>query len=253
MSGYPLLLNQGHLSYLPGSRNGRSSFARRGTLRRHEGACPAWPQEQCQPQAWHSAQQQQWQNSAEWRPQHAFASVDSTEQGPLQQQRQEQQLDESLRSNGHSNVSYDSDYSNGSTSAAQQQVMHNEAPANEESPDFEAHQESPVESPPKAWFEDRLSNAAQQLRPGHPRPSLRLRRTWYRRFLGLCGLRPSNRHDTAIWALAVPALLALATDPLLGIVDTAFVGRLGPEELVRPIRSLDVPGCYTPSDLAHCL
>ena len=59
------------------------------------------------------------------------------------------------------------------------------------------------------------------------------RRSWYRRLLARCGLHPSSRHDAAIWALAGPAVLALATDPLLGIVDTAFVGRLGPEELVR--------------------
>lgn len=43
---------------------------------------------------------------------------------------------------------------------------------------------------------------------------------------------PSRRHDTEIAAIAVPALLSLAADPLLSLVDTAFVGRLGPAELV---------------------
>ncbi len=46
------------------------------------------------------------------------------------------------------------------------------------------------------------------------------------------GIRPSDRHDGPVWDLAVPAVLALAADPLLGVVDTAFVGRLGPEALV---------------------
>jgi hypothetical protein len=50
--------------------------------------------------------------------------------------------------------------------------------------------------------------------------------------LARAGIRPSGRHDTAIWELAGPAVLALAADPLLGVVDTAFVGRLGPEALV---------------------
>lgn len=39
-------------------------------------------------------------------------------------------------------------------------------------------------------------------------------------------------HDKDILALALPAALALAADPLLGMVDTAFVGRLGADELV---------------------
>ena len=54
-----------------------------------------------------------------------------------------------------------------------------------------------------------------------------------RRVLARIGIRPSGRHDAAIWDLAGPAVLALAADPLLGVVDTAFVGRLGPEALVR--------------------
>jgi MATE family multidrug resistance protein len=40
-----------------------------------------------------------------------------------------------------------------------------------------------------------------------------------------------NRHDREIAALAVPALGALIADPLLSLVDTAFIGRLGEEEL----------------------
>ena len=41
----------------------------------------------------------------------------------------------------------------------------------------------------------------------------------------------SRRFDREILALAVPALGALAADPLVSLVDTAFVGRLGPTEL----------------------
>ena len=36
-----------------------------------------------------------------------------------------------------------------------------------------------------------------------------------------------HRHDRAIFALAFPALGALAADPIVSLVDTAFVGRLG--------------------------
>lgn len=39
-------------------------------------------------------------------------------------------------------------------------------------------------------------------------------------------------HDRDILALALPAALALAADPLLGMVDTALIGRLGADELV---------------------
>jgi hypothetical protein len=41
-----------------------------------------------------------------------------------------------------------------------------------------------------------------------------------------------SKWDRDIWQLAVPAALALAADPLLGMVDTALVGRLGSDELV---------------------
>ena len=40
-----------------------------------------------------------------------------------------------------------------------------------------------------------------------------------------------NRHDREIFALALPALGSLAIDPLVSLVDTAFVGRLGTAEL----------------------
>ena len=36
-----------------------------------------------------------------------------------------------------------------------------------------------------------------------------------------------HKHDRAIFALAFPALGALAADPIVSLVDTAFVGRLG--------------------------
>lgn len=42
----------------------------------------------------------------------------------------------------------------------------------------------------------------------------------------------TSTHDKDILALALPAALALAADPLLGMVDTALVGRLGADELV---------------------
>lgn len=41
----------------------------------------------------------------------------------------------------------------------------------------------------------------------------------------------SATHDRAIWRLAWPALGALAADPLVSLVDTAFVGQLGRVEL----------------------
>lgn len=41
----------------------------------------------------------------------------------------------------------------------------------------------------------------------------------------------NRRYDAAIWALALPALGSLAADPLVSLVDTAFVGRLGSLEL----------------------
>lgn len=40
-----------------------------------------------------------------------------------------------------------------------------------------------------------------------------------------------NPHDRAIFAIALPALGGLAVDPLVSLVDTAFVGRLGTVEL----------------------
>jgi MATE family multidrug resistance protein len=46
----------------------------------------------------------------------------------------------------------------------------------------------------------------------------------------------STRHDREILRIAVPALGALAADPLVSLVDTAFVGRLG----AGPLGSLGV-------------
>lgn len=48
---------------------------------------------------------------------------------------------------------------------------------------------------------------------------------------GLVGAFKRNPRDRAIAALAVPALGTLAIDPLVSIVDTAWVGRLGTVEL----------------------
>ena len=44
-------------------------------------------------------------------------------------------------------------------------------------------------------------------------------------------LRLRSRHDRAVAALAIPALGSLVADPLLSLVDTAFVGRLGSDSL----------------------
>ena len=40
-----------------------------------------------------------------------------------------------------------------------------------------------------------------------------------------------HKHDDAILAFALPALGTLAADPLVSLVDTAFVGRLSTEAL----------------------
>ena len=44
-------------------------------------------------------------------------------------------------------------------------------------------------------------------------------------------LRLRSRHDRAVAALAIPALGSLVADPLLSLIDTAFVGRLGSDSL----------------------
>jgi hypothetical protein len=49
-----------------------------------------------------------------------------------------------------------------------------------------------------------------------------------------------SKWDKDIWQLAVPAALALAADPLLGMVDTALVGRLGSDELVSSVGCFEV-------------
>lgn len=41
-----------------------------------------------------------------------------------------------------------------------------------------------------------------------------------------------NSYDTAILSLALPAIVALAADPLLSFVDTIFVGQAGADALV---------------------
>lgn len=64
----------------------------------------------------------------------------------------------------------------------------------------------------------------------------------------------TSQHDKDILALALPAALALAADPLLGMVDTALIGRLGADELVSVLQSKRgaqmqrscVPGAWFP-------
>ena len=65
------------------------------------------------------------------------------------------------------------------------------------------------------------------------------------------GIRPSDRHDGPVWDLAGPAVLALAADPLLGVVDTAFVGRLGPEALVSQLADIVRPQCTSTLLTSH--
>jgi hypothetical protein len=67
----------------------------------------------------------------------------------------------------------------------------------------------------------------------------------YQRFLSRLGLNPDAANDESIIALAVPAVLALAADPLLSLVDTAYVGRIGPDELVRWARPHTHCSCPT--------
>lgn len=40
-----------------------------------------------------------------------------------------------------------------------------------------------------------------------------------------------SRHDGDIWGLAVPALFSILLEPMMGLVDTAIVGRLGAAQL----------------------
>lgn len=47
----------------------------------------------------------------------------------------------------------------------------------------------------------------------------------------IAALFRASPHDPAIFALALPAVLALAADPLLSMVDTVFVGRAGTDAL----------------------
>lgn len=58
--------------------------------------------------------------------------------------------------------------------------------------------------------------------------------TQYRRLKRRLKLQPSQQYDDRILAISGPAVIALAADPLLSLIDTAFVGRLGPAELVNP-------------------
>lgn len=50
---------------------------------------------------------------------------------------------------------------------------------------------------------------------------------------GLFPQQLTSPYDHAIMNMALPAMLALSADPLLGIVDTAFVGHLPGNALVR--------------------
>lgn len=45
------------------------------------------------------------------------------------------------------------------------------------------------------------------------------------------GMMPSSPYDKEIANIAIPALLTLTLDPLVSLVDTALVGRLGAQSL----------------------
>ena len=51
---------------------------------------------------------------------------------------------------------------------------------------------------------------------------------------------PSSNLDARIWALALPAVASLLLDPLLGAVDTAFVGRIEGEGAAAALGGLAV-------------
>ncbi len=53
----------------------------------------------------------------------------------------------------------------------------------------------------------------------------------------------SSPHDSAIFALALPAVLALAADPLLSMVDTIFVGQVGAADAPLPVVTLPLSCC----------
>ena len=55
-----------------------------------------------------------------------------------------------------------------------------------------------------------------------------------RRWLSWFQWKRSSHYDTQIFHLTAPTLLTLAADPLLSIVDTIYVGKLGSPELVMP-------------------
>jgi len=63
-----------------------------------------------------------------------------------------------------------------------------------------------------------------------------------------------SRFDQEIFQLALPAALALAADPLLGMVDTALVGKLGADELVsRSLFQLGCSCCFTAQSVSTAL
>ena len=89
--------------------------------------------------------------------------------------------------------------------------------------------EQRVSSPPKAAASGRRQQQQQQQNgAGLLAPVASTYDVLKRRL----GLQTTRRHDAEIFAIAGPALLSLAADPLLSLIDTAFVGRLGPAELV---------------------
>ena len=71
------------------------------------------------------------------------------------------------------------------------------------------------------WFIPGQQQPQTGARESPPRPQ----RPWHRGLL-------ASPQDAAIMTLAGPAFVAFAADPLLTIIDTAFVGRLGAENLV---------------------
>lgn len=63
----------------------------------------------------------------------------------------------------------------------------------------------------------------------------------YSKLKAKLGFQSSRQYDQQILAVSGPALIALAADPLLSLIDTAFVGQLGPAQLVRIYLSQSTP------------
>ncbi|CAM9220196.1 unnamed protein product [Phaeothamnion confervicola] len=85
------------------------------------------------------------------------------------------------------------------------------------------------------WRADAYGAATLAVRPPcqHGTLSASLKQVCHRarRPLSMLHSTTKNVHDKDIAALASPALLSLLVDPILSVIDTMYVGRLGPTEI----------------------